>query len=821
MGFRECINSARDQGVIDRAEADDLIRRFAEHERAHGGNTAAARAGLEAELRGEASRKRRIALLQDAAQERIAGDLQAFRTASGQADIGEAAINVLENVTRAGYSSMKTRQEAILGDAMGRMEAVLYTLRRNLPGMNGDRQARLSAVVDAAFGNGGGHEASALYRSFADVAERLREMYNEAGGDIAKLENWGLPQKHDSAAILKAGRESWTAFVRSRVDPARMTDPRTGTPMTAERLDEALPAVWENIVTDGWSTREPSRQPFGKGALANQRQEHRFLVFKDAAAWREYQAAFGEGDVLAAMMDHVAGMARDIGAMQVMGPNPRATLEWMKQAVAQQRGLAIAGRDSLYGEQNPVRNFMLSSGYDNALDRTYQELAGGGPTGSRLGASMMSATRNWIIGAVQGSTVLTAAVTDPFMMMKARFMAGLPLRGAITDTLSQFSTMNAREITRAGILNEDYMHALRSGAREAGLLAGPEKSRIIPDVVLRASGLSAWTNAGKRGAAQGFMADVADHQGRTWDEVQATRLGDWLRGFGLNAEDWAKLRSVQPFSPHGDSAGLLRPADVEAAHGRDLALRYSEAVHAFVEESVLTGSARMRGALKAGTTSGTITGELNRSFTMFMSYPLTAMHQIMQWTSYEVSRGGKMAGAAAAGTLLIGLSLGGAAAIQLGHLAAGRDFEDMADPDFWIRAMMRGGGLGIWGDYLLADVHKFGRNPAEKVAGPVVGFLGDTLKIASPRAFLGGDETNRGRELTRWIGKYTPGQSLWYMRAAYSRVVVDQLQYLLDPEAHRNMRERERRLQNETGQAFWWKPGQLAPSRAPTVGISP
>jgi hypothetical protein len=48
-------------------------------------------------------------------------------------------------------------------------------------------------------------------------------------------------------------------------------------------------------------------------------------VFRDADAWLAYQEDFGGGgDIFSAMMGHINMMSKDIGAMEVLGPNPAA-----------------------------------------------------------------------------------------------------------------------------------------------------------------------------------------------------------------------------------------------------------------------------------------------------------------------------------------------------------------------------------------------------------------------------------------------------------------------------------------------------------------
>jgi len=68
------------------------------------------------------------------------------------------------------------------------------------------------------------------------------------------------------------------------------------------------------------------------------------------------------------------------------------------------------------------------------------------------------------------------------------------------------------------------------------------------------------------------------------------------------------------------------------------------------------------------------------------------------------------------------------------------------------------------------------------------------------------------------LRNYTPGGSLWYLRAGYNRVLLDQLQYLIDPDASRSFKTKVQNSLRERDQGFWWAPGEVAPSRAPSIG---
>lgn len=827
MAFRDCIISARDQGAIAADEADDIIRRYERFKRARAGDPRgadmAAKDDLAADLAAEAARKRRLAELQEAATDRIRGDLAAFRGPDKRPDVLEAALSLLSNEQNrlAGYASVQGRATAITAYAHARLEELLHDQRRSwVSGRRGNR-ARLDHIIDEAYGTGTGDEAARrFWQAYRQVNDEFVGMFNAGGGQMPQIENY-LPQKHDPRALSKAGLDAWRAFITPRLDRERMIDPFTQEPFKDERLAEVLEIAFKRLITDGWSDREPTMQMFGKGALANQRGEQRFLIFKDAPSWREYQNAFGSRDVFATLMDNLGGLARDIASLQVLGPNPSATVEWLKQVVRSEAGKAAAGEDTLFNPKGPMAKLAeraqeRQTQGQTLIDNLWQEVRGGARPENYWAASTMAAVRNTLTGIQLSSAALTA-ISDPAVAAQARLFAGLPITRLIGDRMKVLAGENRREVLRAGLLVEDAMHHLGLNARYAGTLAGPEWSRWLPDRVLNWSGLTPWTDLGRRAEAFDFMSVAADRQGVAWDKLDMP-YQRFLSGFGIDARDWEVIGKVAAHRAEPDAAGLLRPVDIaEHKHPRafDIAMRYSEAMHAHLENAVPQGSARTRAVLKGGAVAGTAIGEVRLSMAMYLSFPLSFLASTLRGLAVE---GGLTSarGATYAGSVLIGTTLLGGVALQLAQLRDGKDPRRMGTTRFWGEAMLKGGGLGFFGDYLLADVSRTVRDNKLAGFGPVGQLGGDMLAVAGARPFIDGDEKyNRSKEAVKFLSRYTPIANLWYTRAAYNRVVIDQLQYQVDPNAYRSMRERERRLERELQQGSWWRPGETRPDRAP------
>jgi hypothetical protein len=139
---------------------------------------------------------------------------------------------------------------------------------------------------------------------------------------------------------------------------------------------------------------------------------------------------------------------------------------------------------------------------------------------------------------------------------------------------------------------------------------------------------------------------------------------------------------------------------------------------------------------------------------------------------------------------------------------------------FWLNAMATGGGLGLYGDFLFADINRYGQSFGEQLSGPTIGAIGDLLKmtVGTGQKAMQGKDPQLGRTAVDFARRYTPLLStLWYTRAAYNRVLLDQVQYQLDPQASRQWRDQERKAMRERNQGFFWPHGESAPTRLPDL----
>ena len=374
----------------------------------------------------------------------------------------------------------------------------------------------------------------------------------------------------------------------------------------------------------------------------------------------------------------------------------------------------------------------------------------------------------------------------------------------------------------------------RASAEEA---FGPtDADRRAADAVM--TQLQADAVEAKRSFRFEFMGALHDRRGLTLADL---RKGDdedkafatWLVARGFNEDDWSAIRAAPVWEP-ADGAKFLRPTDVA---DQTLGLRLAEAIDMETRIAVPQTTLWTRAKLLGETRPGTVAGEARRSWAMFRSFSLTATHTLGEELMLRGQAKGQapfVAGAGGAAGILFFLTLGGAVAIQMRELASGKDPRPMDDPRFWMAAAMQSGGLGILGDFFYATEARNGKSATQVAAfGPVGGAVGDAWGLTGGNAVEIADGLREGEDLGEAVEgarigrdavdfarRYTPGGNIWFLRTAYSRLVLDNLQRIVDPEAEEDFARSRKRLERDRGQGQFWAEGENVPRRAPEMATA-
>lgn len=864
MSLHDCIQRAIDnrnpktgekgEPLLNPALARRAQQLYAERLQAHAalgqGAEAMAAEDVWVYLRRENIRKRRGAFMQAKAQMNVADAIARHRDSDGQANAASAMRQLVEWGQSAKHQSVAGIQSALEASYLRDIGQLVNTHKRNILGKV-RQKARLADIVRELKGEGTGDpNAFALAQAARETIERARREFNAAGGEIGKLEGYDLPHHWDRKKVSTLTPEAFAERFHDTQDWARIIDRKTEKPFSASTREARiafLKRIHGSITTGGWATREPSGAALG-ASLGKSRSDHRVLHFKTADAWLEANDEFGSADPFSAIVDHLKNMARDTAMMRVLGPNPAATLEYAKQAamkLATERpwqpskhiGIAGVGK-SLYSDAAAEVN-----GVAKQTQRMIDMISGAASTPEMdlLGSFFANGVRPFLIASQLGGAMLSAVGDIGFMARAAFHVGASPGRmvgrhlayvtGALGDTAINIATLGKAEratvqarLSRLGIISESAADTGIIQSRLLGEQWAPGIMQRLSEFTMRASGLTAWTDIARGVFKLETYGTLAENAGRSWDEIDAPLRELMFEPRGITRDDWEIIRQTELYrDPTDPDATFLIPddirrrADLDPDQALELSLKLSSAVLEQQEFAVPTASLRGRATLQVGA-PGTAGGELLRSALMYKNYPLTLMYnQLGRILNHKV-RGSRLM--AAVLPFALTTTIGGALSLQLKEISKGRDPRDMTDPKFWKAAMLQGGGLGIFGDFIYASENRYGGGFASTAAGAVVGLISTTGSLLTMGAEGVRDPAKMDafqRELIRFGDKFSGPTNLWYLSAAFDRLVWDNLMLWADPDAADAMARAEKKRITEYGNASFAPRGQLIPDRLPDL----
>lgn len=731
-----------------------------------------------------------------------------------------------------GIQSIESASRAIRDEAMGRLLDVIDQTRGRFLGLIANREGTTALVRELHGEDSGVPAAREAARQYHEVAESLRQRFNRAGGDIGRLDDWALPRRHSQYRIAR-DLAGWVDQHMGWVDRSRYLN-EDGTRMTDDQLRDFLTHAGTTLATGGVNKIEPGRVG-GSGMRANRGSESRQIHYRDADAYMAAQEAYGDKNIMDLMFGHIDQISRDIALVETLGPNPNHAFKYFSESAFQHE--SVSSPRDISRSLNKQRK---------RLDYLYTEVAGTRepPVSARI-ANWFDTYRGVNVASRLGSAVIMGFSDQGTIALTAK-MNGMPVMRVFSNEAKMLNPLNdqhRRIASRAGLGIDQLMGSmarwgadgLGHDAEVAGRASG--YSQTAATTLLRASGMNA-IDAANRRAFGATMMDAVGYLTRNHESMSSLEAGDRarLRNMGVTDTDFSvwRLAETEDWRGIGDTiltAGSIYRITDEAlseisARTRTSPQRLRDQAATKLLGSVLDETnmaipapgARERAFMHGGKARGEWGGELARSFWQFKSYSVSMVMKhwkraFAQQTGW--GKAGYMAAIFASTTVL------GAISLQLNEILLGRDPKNMLDADdttgvpglrFALAAMLKGGALSIYGDFLFSDTTSYGTSPLAAIGGPVAGDIEALFKIRGTAQDLKGDQL--GGNLVKFAKSHIPGANLWYTKAATDHMIFHQLQEYFSPGYLRRM---EQRARKEFGQSYWWEPGDYTPRRAPAL----
>lgn len=781
------------------------------------------------DLVGEADLKKKRVALTILAHDRIDSYMKRF---PDQPLEGLDRLLAFSSDGKSGIQSIESAARAVRDDSLSRMLEVIDQTKGKFLGLFQNEAGNLALVRELHGEDSGSATAKTAAKQFKDVAEQMRQRFNRAGGDIGMLDDWSMPRDHSQVKVAK-DQAAWVADHVKWANRGKYLK-EDGTPMNDTELADFLGHAWTTLATGGANKMEPG-QAAGNGMRANRGSESRQIHYKDAESFIAAQKAYGERNLLELLIGHIDRASRDIALVETLGPNPNN----------QMRYFLDAGQKAM--DTAKPKDFTKTAKQRRKIEQLYEEVAGTRePPVSAALANGFDTYRALNVASRLGSAVITS-ITDQGTLGLTASMNGMPVMQVFANELRMLNPASAadrRMAQRAGLgLNQLIGSLNRFGADGLGTTEAvsgklSKYSQTAASKVMQISGMNALT-AGSQRAFGATMLDTIGDMTRRHDSLAAMDPADAKRltGQGVTDTDWSVWRLAQPEDWRGVGDTVLTANSIYRIPDADLvplatqlkttpqrlkdqaATKLLGTILDETNMAIIEPGAREKTLMHGGIERGTVKGELMRSFWQFKSFSIAMMmrHGKRAMAQDGWGKAGYMAALMASTTVLGGM------AIQLGEIVAGRDPKNILDDGalgvpglrFGMAAFLKGGSLGMYGDFLFSDTTQAGTSAVVSFLGPIAGDAEALLKLKGTAAEGKGDQV--GGNLVRLAKSHLPGANLWYTKAATDHLIFNQLQDYFSPGYLRRMKQRARK---EFKQSFWWEPGDTTPDRAPNLGAA-
>lgn len=695
---------------------------------------------------------------------------------------------------------------------------------------------------------------------FRRVFDDIHREYIRHGGALNYIKNY-FPTFHDRKLISGDSKDNWVRYVFDRLDREKMVDYETRQPFDDDELTEILGDVYDTIINDGLPDRAvPDSKFFARKKMSERRNHSKFLHWKDAEAFFEYNEKYGRGnDNLSVAIDnYVTSMSRDIAVMKHLGPDPYSAHRAMKDMI-QAKGDTGLSRQLLF-------------------DKEFAVLMGIGGDTSSLGWAMVNGLQAYQRMVVLGSATISA-LTDVVFSGSAAISRGLSLPRALTNYFKGIAgTGDVKAMSEAmgynyamifgGSFSQRRMTTMsRSASTRRGKIIGKSAEgavhfgRMLNDSVYKINFLDKITSGARNGmtltSMEGFYKALKNNKWSTLsDDMKAG-----FKYYGITEADFNYLKKHYPigssdkhkwFDPQmarqasednpifvalrKDVKKELKPmikkmegrgerVDSEALVFDETKNRLRDMVNKF--DLWADGNASLAVNFpdlitKAITTGGLPAGTWQRaSLSLVMDLKTFAINVIHSHFFPSIMRAAKkgkydqflfngVAGFLTAYYLVLPLK----------DILNGTTPEPNFDEDGSVnqkklaRALGQSGFAGQLGDMFFSPLMGWKRSIGEFLAGPgatkTYDFFNDTAFIFSKDL----DSEEFSEEMTKQLGrqmvKNIPFQSLWYSKIWFRRKFIDPLMMVIDPSWEESQKRTEKRLQKK-GMEYWWAPGEESP----------
>ena len=653
-----------------------------------------------------------------------------------------------------------------------------------------------------------------IYEVIAKYQSAQRERKNQAGAFIRFLEDFLVRQQHDAQLIRNTPKSEYISDLKEMLNLDESLKGR----LTPEEQDEYFDDLYSRFSTgkhhlieseEGGLVGRPSTFNIAKNVS-----QSRTLHFKDGESAFRYAQKYTNTGIWDKLAEAARNDSRTISLMEMFGTNPIAmhkSIMMDLEVRAQARGEVITDL-----EKSIIDSYFntVDGSLDVPGDITLASIGFGSrvlENTSKLGGAVISAFGDPVF---KGAT-LNRRTDMGFFGSYVK---------SVTDLIARTPEADRKHVTEMipvyveAVLSNSFT---RTGSTETAM---PGRMARLQELFFRWSGLQWWTINHKKGLMHTVSFDLARYRNVKFKDLPPNTRRN-LELYNISKEEWDLTEFMETLVPesgnHFITPGAVRslPDDVvdkaisqrlgtlavspemRNAFRTEFSTKLQAMFQDIADEGVVTPGDRERAIMTLGTQKGTYLGEFIRSIGQFKSFPITVISKQLVPTYYAA--GGGARGFAALMPIIIATTALGYVSGAAKDILKGREPKDPRNPAAWRDALVRGGGMGILGDFMFAEYSRYGRSLTETLAGPSIGTLSDAASLAH-RTYTFQAEPE---DYFKFMKSVTPGANLFYLESAVNYMFFYGLMEHHDPGYLRRMQNNRK---SDYEQEFWLEPTSSA-----------
>ena len=664
-----------------------------------------------------------------------------------------------------------------------------------------------------------------LAKVINEFSETIRLKYNNFGANISKLPGWIVRQSHDPFQLrnamdvlnLKNSKNikeingsaerniaAWKAYIKPKLDE------RTFEGVDAKDRDQFLTYVYNSLIRNEHQIAEGAGGHYGGKSITSKLNAKRVLHFKTADDWFDYNSKFGGGNLRESLFAGFNYAGRNIGLMSTLGTNPKAGFEKIGRLV--ENNLIKKGEQ---GKAQKVGDYLKTQG---RYERHFAEIDGSvNSINSFSGARWSGITRSILSMAKLGGAVVSA-LADVHLYGRELKYQGRSYLGGITEAMTRLSKIknSKRKVEIAeqlGFMADNVIYDLAARYSTGDTLN--KSFTKLQRTFFKLNLLQWWTNSLKEGAMLGMGNYVAKQRNIAFNNLDS-KFKRLINHFGIDEKIWNTIRkmdvekaedgkeffSVRQIDNLSDDT-IKSLANLDKMSKRQIDIfkdnLKTKVSGMFLDRStyaVIEPDARTRSFMKGGLHAGTVWGEAARFMFQFKAFPLAILQKAMGREISSFRAGNYGEGFWGVVSLIVGSGMFGYISMTAKDLVRGKSPKDPTKKKTFFNAMLQGGGLGIYGDFLFGQSFS-GLDILATAGGPAAtefAKAGNAFRYA-----FQGEFSKAGKAAYKSVVGNTPFLNLFYLKTAFDYAIGYQIMETLSPG---HLRKMEKRMKKETGQEF-------------------